>query len=191
MGRAEDRDGQGIVEHVIDHPVVADADPPRCLLPHKLLRTVWPGIIDEVFDGVEEPISDPPRQLVDLAGRGRRELDPVRSLTQAATQLVEGDTPTVIGSLRLTIGGEILGHLELLQGLEVLNPDHHGGELAVARYPDAFARVHRSAEYVVAWTGRYLQVTLMSIPPGSFIGLEAHPETDQFVRLDAGRATSP
>ena len=27
----------------------------------------------------------------------------------------------------------------------------------------------------------------MSIPPGSSIGLEAHPQTDQFVRLDAGR----
>ena len=39
----------------------------------------------------------------------------------------------------------------------------------------------------VAWAGRYLQVTLMSIPPGSSIGLEAHPETDQFVRLDAGK----
>ncbi len=39
----------------------------------------------------------------------------------------------------------------------------------------------------VAWSGKYLQVTLMSIPPGDDIGLEAHPETDQFVRLDAGR----
>jgi mannose-6-phosphate isomerase-like protein (cupin superfamily) len=39
----------------------------------------------------------------------------------------------------------------------------------------------------VAWSGRYLQVTLMSIPPGESIGLEAHPETDQFLRLDAGR----
>ncbi|HSK32048.1 MAG TPA: cupin domain-containing protein [Propionicimonas sp.] len=39
----------------------------------------------------------------------------------------------------------------------------------------------------VAWTGKYLQVTLMSIPPGSSIGLEAHPETDQFLRLDAGQ----
>ncbi len=38
----------------------------------------------------------------------------------------------------------------------------------------------------VAWSGRYLQVTLMSIPAGSDIGLEAHPETDQFLRLDAG-----
>jgi len=39
----------------------------------------------------------------------------------------------------------------------------------------------------VAWTGRYLQLTLMSIPVGEDIGLEAHPETDQFLRLDAGR----
>lgn len=39
----------------------------------------------------------------------------------------------------------------------------------------------------VAWTGKYLQVTLMSIPPGQSIGLEAHPETDQFLRLDAGQ----
>jgi mannose-6-phosphate isomerase-like protein (cupin superfamily) len=31
----------------------------------------------------------------------------------------------------------------------------------------------------VAWSGRYLQVTLMSIPVGGDIGLEAHPETDQ------------
>ncbi|WP_010146359.1 cupin domain-containing protein [Serinicoccus profundi] len=39
----------------------------------------------------------------------------------------------------------------------------------------------------VAWTGKYLQVTLMSIPPGESIGLEAHPETDQFLRLDSGQ----
>jgi len=38
----------------------------------------------------------------------------------------------------------------------------------------------------VAWSGRYLQVTLMSIPIGGDIGLEAHPDTDQFLRLDAG-----
>lgn len=40
---------------------------------------------------------------------------------------------------------------------------------------------------VVAWSGRYLQLTLMSIPPGADVGLEAHPETDQFLRLDGGR----
>lgn len=38
----------------------------------------------------------------------------------------------------------------------------------------------------VAWSGRYLQVTLMSIPVGGSIGFEVHPETDQFLRLDAG-----
>ena len=39
----------------------------------------------------------------------------------------------------------------------------------------------------VAWSGRYLQVTLMSIPVGGSIGLESHPQTDQFLRLDEGR----
>ena len=38
----------------------------------------------------------------------------------------------------------------------------------------------------VAWTGKYLQLTLMSIPVGGDIGLEVHPETDQFLRLDMG-----
>ena len=39
----------------------------------------------------------------------------------------------------------------------------------------------------VVWSGKYLQLTLMSIPVGEDIGLEAHPETDQFLRVDAGR----
>ena len=43
---------------------------------------------------------------------------------------------------------------------------------------------------VVAWSGKYLQLTLMSIPVGEDIGLEAHPETDQFLRLDEGGAAS-
>jgi mannose-6-phosphate isomerase-like protein (cupin superfamily) len=38
-----------------------------------------------------------------------------------------------------------------------------------------------------AWSGKYLQVTLMSIPVGGDIGFEIHPDTDQFIRLDAGR----
>ena len=38
----------------------------------------------------------------------------------------------------------------------------------------------------VAWSGRHPQVTLMSIPVGRDIGLEADPETDPFLRLDAG-----
>lgn len=36
------------------------------------------------------------------------------------------------------------------------------------------------------WTGKYLQMTLMSIESGSDIGLEIHPDTDQFLRLEEG-----
>lgn len=36
------------------------------------------------------------------------------------------------------------------------------------------------------WTGEYLQVTVMCIPPGGDIGLECHPDTDQFIRIEQG-----
>jgi len=36
------------------------------------------------------------------------------------------------------------------------------------------------------WTGKYFQVTLMSILPGDDIGLEIHPDTDQFLRVESG-----
>jgi mannose-6-phosphate isomerase-like protein (cupin superfamily) len=56
--------------------------------------------------------------------------------------------------------------------------------------PQAFdleqATIKNEAYRTVVWSGRYLQVTLMSIPAGGDIGLEAHPETDQFLRLDGG-----
>ena len=40
----------------------------------------------------------------------------------------------------------------------------------------------------VLWTGEYLQVTVMCIPPGGDIGLECHPDTDQFIRIEQGCA---
>ncbi|HOB64168.1 MAG: cupin domain-containing protein [Clostridiales bacterium] len=36
------------------------------------------------------------------------------------------------------------------------------------------------------WTGNHLQVTLMSIPAGESIGLEMHPDVDQFLRIEEG-----
>lgn len=36
------------------------------------------------------------------------------------------------------------------------------------------------------WTGDHLQVTLMSIPVGQDIGLELHPDVDQFLRVEEG-----
>ncbi|MDF2803996.1 MAG: hypothetical protein K0S61_3899 [Anaerocolumna sp.] len=37
------------------------------------------------------------------------------------------------------------------------------------------------------WTGRHLQLTLMSINVGEDIGLEMHPELDQFIRIEEGQ----
>lgn len=38
------------------------------------------------------------------------------------------------------------------------------------------------------WTGTHLQMTAMCIPPRGEIGLEIHPDTDQLIRVEAGRA---
>lgn len=37
------------------------------------------------------------------------------------------------------------------------------------------------------WTGTQLQLTLMSLQPGEDIGLEQHPDTDQFIRIEQGK----
>ena len=37
------------------------------------------------------------------------------------------------------------------------------------------------------WTGEHLQVTLMSIDVGEDVGLEVHPDTDQFLRIEEGQ----
>ncbi len=62
--------------------------------------------------------------------------------------------------------------------------------LDIGPKPQSFDIEHatnQNSDYrAVAWSGRYLQVTLMSIPVGGDIGLESHPETDQLLRLEAG-----
>ncbi|MCR2804856.1 cupin domain-containing protein [Paenibacillus soyae] len=37
------------------------------------------------------------------------------------------------------------------------------------------------------WTGEHMQLTLMSIDVGDDIGLEVHPTTDQFIRIEEGQ----
>jgi mannose-6-phosphate isomerase-like protein (cupin superfamily) len=37
------------------------------------------------------------------------------------------------------------------------------------------------------WTGEHLQLTLMSINVGEDIGIEMHPNTDQFLRIEEGQ----
>ena len=38
------------------------------------------------------------------------------------------------------------------------------------------------------WTGEHLQLTLMSIPACEDIGLEMHPNVDQFIYVESGKA---
>lgn len=38
------------------------------------------------------------------------------------------------------------------------------------------------------WTGKHLQVTLMSINPNDDIGLEVHPDNDQLLFIEQGQA---
>lgn len=37
------------------------------------------------------------------------------------------------------------------------------------------------------WTGKHMQLTLMSLKPGEDIGLELHPDVDQFLRIEEGQ----
>ncbi|MDD5899916.1 MAG: cupin domain-containing protein [Lachnospiraceae bacterium] len=40
------------------------------------------------------------------------------------------------------------------------------------------------------WTGCHMQMTVMYIPPCGEIGLEVHPVTDQFIRVEQGKAVA-
>lgn len=45
----------------------------------------------------------------------------------------------------------------------------------------------QNANYRAAlWTSHHLQLTLMNIPVGGEIGLEVHPDTDQFLYIESG-----
>ena len=49
------------------------------------------------------------------------------------------------------------------------------------------ATLHNGNFRTTLWTGKHLQLTLMSIPVGQDIGLEVHPNVDQFLRLEDGQ----
>lgn len=40
----------------------------------------------------------------------------------------------------------------------------------------------------VLYTGRHLQLVMMTLPPGGEIGAETHTDRDQFFRIEAGKA---
>lgn len=49
------------------------------------------------------------------------------------------------------------------------------------------ATINNDTYRTALWTGNHLQLTLMSINPGEDIGLEIHPDTDQFLRIESGQ----
>ena len=69
--------------------------------------------------------------------------------------------------------------------IEVVLKDY-GAEPTVVNI-DAFTMSNNNFRTVL-WTGTKFQVTLMSIPVGGEIGLEQHPNTDQFLRIEDGEA---
>lgn len=60
----------------------------------------------------------------------------------------------------------------------------HGPEPFVVNIEQAACR-NRNFRTAL-WTGHHLQLTLMCIPVGGEIGLEIHPDTDQFLRVEGG-----
>ena len=49
------------------------------------------------------------------------------------------------------------------------------------------ATLHNDTFRTALWTGNHLQLTLMSIDTGEDIGLEVHPNVDQFLRIESGQ----
>ena len=64
--------------------------------------------------------------------------------------------------------------------------NEHGGDVYVANIEKAAYNNRNYRESV--WTGKYLQMTLMSIPRSQSIGIEMHDDTDQFIRVEHGTA---
>src|SRR5699024_2032595 len=61
----------------------------------------------------------------------------------------------------------------------------HGGEPFVININQAAKQNNNYRDTI--WTGNHLQVTLMSINVGEDIGLEIHPNVDQFLRIEEGQ----
>lgn len=65
--------------------------------------------------------------------------------------------------------------------------NEHGGQV----YADNIQRVacNNMNFRESIWTGKYLQMTVMSIARGDDIGVELHKDTDQYIRVEHGYAT--
>lgn len=72
-----------------------------------------------------------------------------------------------------------------------MNRDQSDGQLRDYGPEPLIVNINRLASInpnyrTALWTGKHLQVTLMSIRVGGDIGLETHPNLDQFIRVESG-----
>lgn len=74
------------------------------------------------------------------------------------------------------------------------SPDYWGQFINLRDYgPEPFvvnieeATLQNNTFRTALWTGNHLQLTLMSIHVGDDIGLEMHPDVDQFIRIEQGQ----
>ncbi|WP_226035228.1 cupin domain-containing protein [Aquibacillus saliphilus] len=85
----------------------------------------------------------------------------------------------------LTAEKEHANRFGFLKKQEVIELRDYGADPFVVNIEKA---AKQNKNYRTAlWTGDHLQVTLMSIKVGGDIGLETHPNLDQFIRIDQGQ----
>ncbi|MBR7795681.1 cupin domain-containing protein [Agaribacter marinus] len=77
-----------------------------------------------------------------------------------------------------------VSNVEQIQNGNFRRPMDYGGEPFVIDIEEATKQ--NNTFRTAIWTGDHLQVTLMSIDVGESIGLEVHPSTDQFLRIEEG-----
>lgn len=85
-----------------------------------------------------------------------------------------------------------LGRPDYMWGYPVQNTDYSG--MTIKDYgPNPFAiNIDDASKQnnnfrTTLWTGDHMQLTLMSLAPGEDIGLEIHPDVDQFLRIEEGQ----
>jgi len=81
-----------------------------------------------------------------------------------------------------------------MTGMPMYNPGPWPKHIILKDYgPEPFTVNIKSATLqnnnfrTALWTGKHLQLTLMSIDAGGEIGLEMHPDVDQFIRIEQGQ----
>ncbi|PLS15829.1 cupin domain-containing protein [Bacillus sp. M6-12] len=82
-------------------------------------------------------------------------------------------------------GDAILGNFQSPNGRNKINIKDYGSKPFVVNINEATKQ--NNTYRTVLWTGNHLQVTLMSLKVGEDIGIEIHPDVDQFLRIEQGQ----